>query len=54
VTEAAGTLQALGLIGCSRGHITVLDRRALEAHVCECYDVLRREFDRLLADEPAA
>ncbi|MXS82864.1 Crp/Fnr family transcriptional regulator [Nitrosomonas oligotropha] len=51
VTEAAGILQQAGLIHYSRGHITVLDRQGLEARVCECYQVVRREFDRLL---PAA
>jgi CRP-like cAMP-binding protein len=49
VTEAAGKLQAAGLITYSRGHITVLDRPALEAHVCECYAVVKRESDRLLS-----
>ena len=48
VTEAAGKLQAAGLIRYSRGHITVLDRPRLEARVCECYAVVRKEFDRLL------
>ena len=48
VTEAAGKLQKLGLINYSRGHITVLDRPALEAHACECYAVVKKEFDRLL------
>jgi CRP-like cAMP-binding protein len=47
VTEAAGTLQAAGLIQYSRGKITVLDRLKLEARVCECYGVVRRETDRL-------
>jgi CRP-like cAMP-binding protein len=51
VTEAAGKLQAEGLIHYSRGHITVLDRRRLEARVCECYAVVKKEYDRLL---PAA
>ena len=49
VTEAAGKLQAAGLITYARGHITVLDRPALEAHVCECYAVVKRESDRLLS-----
>ena len=49
VTEAAGKLQAAGLITYQRGHITVLDRSALEAHVCECYAVVKRESDRLLS-----
>jgi CRP-like cAMP-binding protein len=48
VTEAAGNLQAAGLIYYSRGRITVLDRQRLEARVCECYAVVRRETDRLL------
>jgi CRP-like cAMP-binding protein len=48
VTEAAGKLQADGLIEYSRGHITVRDRRPLEARVCECYAVVKREYDRLL------
>jgi len=48
VTAAAGKLQAAGLIRCSRGRITVLDRPGLERHVCECYAVVKAEFDRLL------
>ncbi|HEY8249270.1 MAG TPA: Crp/Fnr family transcriptional regulator [Burkholderiales bacterium] len=51
VTEAAGKLQAEGLIHYSRGRITVPDRRQLEARVCECYAVVKKEYDRLL---PAA
>jgi len=51
VTEAAGKLQAEGLIHYSRGRITVPDRRRLEARVCECYAVVKKEYDRLL---PAA
>jgi CRP-like cAMP-binding protein len=50
VTEAAGKLQRAGLIDYSRGHITVLDRPGLEARVCECYEVVRKEFRRLLPD----
>ncbi len=49
VTEAAGKLQAEGLIQYSRGKITVLDRPKLEAQVCECYAVVRRETDRLFS-----
>ncbi len=52
VTEAAGNLQRAGLIRYSRGHIEVLDRPGLEKSVCECYAVVKREFDRLLADIP--
>jgi CRP-like cAMP-binding protein len=48
VTESAGKLQKLGLISYNRGHIVVLDREALEAHACECYAVVKTEFDRLL------
>jgi len=48
VTEAAGKLQEAGMIKYSRGHITVLNRDMLEAKVCECYSVVRKEFDRLL------
>ena len=48
VTEAAGHLQEAGLIHYSRGKITVLDRPKLEARVCECYAVVKREYDRLL------
>ena len=52
VTEAAGKLQRDGLIHYSRRRIDVLDRPGLEAAVCECYGVVRLEFDRLLADIP--
>jgi Mn-dependent DtxR family transcriptional regulator len=48
VTEAAGRLQADRLIDYSRGKIVVLDRPGLEARVCECYAVVKRESDRLL------
>ena len=51
VTEAAGKLQAEGLIQYSRGHIKVLDRAKLEKRVCECYAVVKKEFDRLLPYE---
>jgi CRP-like cAMP-binding protein len=53
VTEAAGKLQAAGLIHYSRGKITVLDRPKLEARVCECYAVVEKEFDRLLPKNAA-
>ncbi len=49
VTEAAGNLQRAGLIRYRRGRIDVLDRRGLEARVCECYAVIKREYGRLLA-----
>lgn len=48
VTEAAGHLQAAGLIQYRRGLITVLDRPGLEQRTCECYAVVKREYDRLL------
>ena len=48
VTEAAGKLQDAGLIRYQRGRITVLDRPGLEARSCECYRVVKTEFDRLL------
>ena len=48
VTEAAGKLQDAGLIRYRRGRITVLDRVGLEARACECYQVVKAEFDRLL------
>ncbi len=51
VTEAAGKLQADGLIHYSRGHIKVLDRSRLERRVCECYAVVKKEYDRLLPYE---
>ena len=53
VTEAAGKLQKAGLIQYRRGHITVLDRPALELQACECYQVVKKETDRLLPDEVA-
>jgi CRP-like cAMP-binding protein len=53
VTEAAGQLQEAGLIKYSRGHIKVLDRPGLEQRTCECYAVVRKEFDRLLPDRLA-
>jgi len=50
VTEAAGKLQGDGLILYKRGRITVLDRPGLEAQACECYQVVKKEYDRLLPD----
>ncbi len=54
VTEAAGKLQKLKLIRYTRGHIHVLDRAGLEARVCECYAVVKKEYDRLLPNQQAA
>jgi CRP-like cAMP-binding protein len=48
VTNAAGQLQENGLISYVRGRITILDRRGLEASVCECYRLVKDEYDRLL------
>jgi CRP-like cAMP-binding protein len=48
ITESAGNLQRAGLISYRRGHITVLDRAGLESHTCECYQVVKKEFHRLL------
>jgi CRP-like cAMP-binding protein len=53
VTEGALKLQKSGLIRYSRGHITVLDRKGLESRTCECYAVVKREYDRLLPVTPA-
>lgn len=52
VTEAAGKLQKLGAIRYARGKITVLDRPLLERLSCECYEVVKRESDRLLPPHP--
>ena len=52
VTVAAGRLRAEGLIEYKRGHVHVLDREGLEAESCECYDVVRRTFERLLPAMP--
>jgi CRP-like cAMP-binding protein len=52
VTAAAGKLQEAGLIRYHRGRITVMDRPGLEARVCECYEVVRKEFCRLLPEQP--
>jgi CRP-like cAMP-binding protein len=49
VTEAAGRLQRAGFISYRRGHISVLDRAGLEADVCECYAVVKKEQGRLLS-----
>ncbi|WP_213959113.1 Crp/Fnr family transcriptional regulator [Variovorax sp. dw_954] len=48
VTEGALKLQHAGLIRYARGHITVLDRKGLERRTCECYAVVKSEYDRLL------
>jgi CRP-like cAMP-binding protein len=48
VTETAGLLQRRGMIRYRRGLVSVLDRAGLEATACECYDIVRNEFERLL------
>ncbi len=50
VTEGALKLQRAGLIAYSRGRITILDREGLEARTCECYEVVKREYARLLPE----
>ena len=54
VTEGAVKLQKAGLISYARGHITVLDRPGLEKRSCECYQVVKKEYDRLLPMQFAA
>lgn len=54
VTEAAGKLQRAGVINYRRGHITVLERAGLNSRACECYEVVRKEFDRLLPADPGS
>ncbi|KNZ31885.1 MAG: Crp/Fnr family transcriptional regulator, partial [Methylibium sp. NZG] len=54
VTEGALKLQGAKLIRYSRGRITVLDRPGLEKRTCECYAVVKKEYDRLLPTTPAA
>ncbi len=53
VTEAALKLQGAGVISYGRGRITVLDRSALEKRTCECYAVVKKEYDRLLPHQKA-
>lgn len=53
VTEAALKLQTVGLIRYARGHISVLDRNGLERRTCECYAVVKKEYDRLLPNSLA-
>jgi CRP-like cAMP-binding protein len=54
VTDGALKLQKSGLIQYTRGRITVLDRKGIEARACECYAVVKREYERLLPDKIAA
>src|SRR5664279_2252086 len=52
VNDAASKLQSAGLIHYSRGRLQVLDRAGIEARSCECYNVVRRETERLLPSAP--
>jgi CRP-like cAMP-binding protein len=54
VTEAAGRLHRAGIINYQRGHITVLNRALLEQRTCECYAVVKKEYDRLLPSKMAS
>ena len=54
VTDVMGGLQKAGLVRYRRGQVTVLDAEALRLRACECYDISRLEFDRLLGDTPLA
>lgn len=51
VTESAGKLQKSGLISYNRGHITVIDKAGLEERVCECYAIVKEEYERLLSHD---
>ena len=52
VTDVMGTLQRAGLIHYRRGHVTILDHEGLQQRACECYDISKLEFDRLLGGTP--
>jgi CRP-like cAMP-binding protein len=54
VTDVMGSLQRGGLIRYRRGHVTILDQEGLRRRACECYDISRLEFDRLLGDTAGA
>ena len=54
VTDVMGILQKAGLVRYRRGHVTILDHEGLRDRACECYDISRLEFDRLLGDSPLA
>lgn len=54
VTDVMGGLQKAGLIRYRRGHVTILDHEGLRQRTCECYEISKREFDRLLGDTPLA
>jgi len=54
VTDVMGALQKAGLVRYRRGHVTILDHDALQQRACECYQISRMEFDRLLGDTAVA
>jgi CRP-like cAMP-binding protein len=54
VTDVMGSLQKAGLVRYRRGHVTILDHAALQQRACECYEISKLEFDRLLGDTPLA
>src|SRR6202043_1672967 len=54
VTDVMGSLQKSGLIRYRRGHVTILDHEALRERACECYEISKLEFDRLLGDTVVA
>jgi CRP-like cAMP-binding protein len=54
VTEVMGGLQKAGLVRYRRGHVSILDPDGLRSRACECYDISKLEFDRLLGDTPLA
>jgi hypothetical protein len=54
VTDVMGSLQKAGFIRYRRGHVTILDQDALRHRTCECYDISKLEFDRLLGDTAIA
>jgi CRP-like cAMP-binding protein len=54
VTDVMGILQKAGLVRYRRGHVTILNQAALRQRACECYDISKLEFDRLLGDTPLA
>jgi hypothetical protein len=54
VTDVMGGLQRAGLIRYRRGHVSILDHAALQQRACECYEVSKLEFDRLLGDTAIA
>jgi CRP-like cAMP-binding protein len=54
VTDVMGSLQKAGLIRYRRGHVTILDHEALQQRTCECYEISKLAFDRMLGDTPVA